>query len=130
MPVNATTPIIADKGYDHRWRCRRVSACNHSHLQRRTEQGSDHKLLAQPVIKEQGEAYGLIAMTCARINELSVVDTYYWPDYDTFEKAKNEYAGKFVEATRKAGAKVDIKEAYVYRAWFDGTDDMKSLTNF
>lgn len=34
------------------------------------------------------------------------------------------------EATRKAGAKVDIKEAYVYRAWFDGTDDMKSLTNF
>ena len=84
----------------------------------------------QPVIKEQGEAYGLIAMTCARINDLSVVDTYYWPDYDTFEKAKNEYAGKFVEATRKAGAKVDIKEAYVYRAWFDGTDDMKSLTNF
>ena len=84
----------------------------------------------QPVIKEQGEAYGLIAMTCARINQLSVVDTYYWPDYDTFEKAKNEYAGKFVEATRKAGAKVDIKEAYVYRAWFDGTEDMKSLTNF
>ena len=37
----------------------------------------------QPVIKEQGEAYGLIAMTCAQINELSVVDTYYWPDYDT-----------------------------------------------
>ena len=84
----------------------------------------------QPVIKEQGEAYGLIAMTCARINDLSVVDTYYWPDYDTFEKAKNEYASKFVEATRKAGAKVDIKEAYVYRAWFDGTEDMKSLTNF
>lgn len=84
----------------------------------------------QPVIKEQGEVYGLIAMTCARINELSVVDTYYWPDYDTFEKAKKEYAAKFVEATRNAGAKVDIKEAYVYRAWFDGTDDMKSLTNF
>ena len=84
----------------------------------------------QPVIKEQGEAYGLIAMTCARVNELSVVDTYYWPDYDTFEKAKNEYAAKFVVATRNAGAKVDIKEAYVYRAWFDGTDDMKSLTNF
>ena len=83
----------------------------------------------QPVIKEQGEAYGMIAMTCARVNELTVVDTYYWPDYDTFEKAKNEYAGKFVEATRNAGAKIDIKEAYVYRAWFDGTDDMKSLTN-
>ena len=84
----------------------------------------------QPVNKEQGEAYGLIAMTCARINDLSVVDTYFWPNYDNFEKAKNEYAGKFVEATSKAGAKVDIKEAYVYRAWFDGTDDMKSLTNF
>ena len=84
----------------------------------------------QPVIKEQGEAYGLIAMTCTRINDLSVVDTYYWPDYDTFEKAKNEYAGELVEATRKAGAKVDIKEAYVYRVWFDGTDDMKALTNF
>ena len=29
----------------------------------------------QPVIKEQGETYGLIAMTCARVNELTVVDT-------------------------------------------------------
>ena len=74
----------------------------------------------QPVIKEQGEAYGLIAM-CAQINELSVVDTYYWPDYDTFEKAKNEYAGKFVEATRKAGAKVDIKEAYIVRGSMEPT---------
>ena len=69
-------------------------------------------------------------MTCARVNELPVVDTYYWPDHDTVEKAKNEYAGKFVEAIRNAGVKTDIKEAYVYRAWFDGTDDMKSLTNF
>ena len=59
----------------------------------------------QPVIKEQGEAHGLIAMICARANELTVVDTYYWPDYDTFEKAKNEYAGKFAEATRNAGAR-------------------------
>ena len=91
----------------------------------------------QPVIKEQGEAYGLIAMTCARINELSVVDTYYWPDYDTFEKAKNEYAGKFVEATRKSDIKelrsisTEVAELLcTYRAWFDGTDDMKSLTNF
>ena len=84
----------------------------------------------QPVIKEQGEVYGLIAMTCARVNELTVVDTYYWPDYDTFEKAKNEYAGKCVEATRNVRAEIDIKEAYVYRVWFDGTDDMKSLTNF
>ena len=28
----------------------------------------------QPVIKEQSEAYGLLAMTCAQVNELSVVD--------------------------------------------------------
>ena len=69
-------------------------------------------------------------MTGARANELTIVDTLYWPDYDTFEKAKNEYAGTFVEATRNARAKIDSKEAYIYRAWFDGTDDMKSLTNF
>ena len=129
MPADATTTIVASKGFatdgDGGVYQRIVTLTFKDELSK--DAITDY---LQPVIKEQGEAYGLIAMTCARVNELSVVDTYYWPDYDTFEKAKNEYAGKFVEATRNAGAKVDIKEAYVYRAWFDGTDDMKSLTNF
>ena len=50
----------------------------------------------QPVIKEQGEAYGLIAMTCARINELSVVDTYYWPDYRSEESTMRKECGYLV----------------------------------
>ena len=35
-----------------------------------------------PIIKQQGEAYGLIAMTSTQITELSILTTYLWPDYD------------------------------------------------
>ena len=80
--------------------------------------------------RKKAKPYGMIAMTCARVSELSVVDTYYWPDYDTFEKAKNEYALAIVQQIATRAPKSISRKSYVYRAWFDGTDDMKSLSNF
>ena len=88
MPADATTTIFANKGFAKDGDCgvyqRIVTLTFKDELSKNAI--TDY---LQPVIKEQGEAYGLIAMTCARVNELSVVDTYYWPDYDSFQKAKN-----------------------------------------
>ena len=36
-----------------------------------------------PIVKQQGEAYGLIAMTQVQVSDSSVVTTFIWPDYDT-----------------------------------------------
>ena len=83
-----------------------------------------------PIIKQQGEAYGLIAMTSTQITELSILTTYLWPDYETAKAAREEYGAKIVDALRKAGAKVETKEGLVERAWFNGIDDMKALSNF
>ena len=83
-----------------------------------------------PIIKQQGEAYGLIAMTSTQITELSILTTYLWPDYETAQAARDEYGHKIVEALRKAGAKVETKEGPVERAWFNGIDDMRALSNF
>ena len=83
-----------------------------------------------PVIKQQGEAYGLIAMISTQISELSILTTYLWPDYETAQAARDEYGAKIVEALRKAGAKVETKEGPVERAWFNGIDDMRALSNF
>ena len=58
-----------------------------------------------PIIKQQGEAYGLIAMTSTQITELSILTTYLWPDYETAKAAREEYGAKIVDALRKAGAK-------------------------
>ena len=55
-----------------------------------------------PIIKQQGEAYGLIAMTSTQSNELSILTTYLWPDYETAKAAREEYGAKFVDAFRKA----------------------------
>ena len=84
----------------------------------------------QPVIKEQGEAYGLIAMTSTQITELSILTTYLWPDYETAKAAREEYGAKIVDALRKAGAKVETKEGPVERAWFNGIAAMKALSTF
>ena len=79
-----------------------------------------------PVIKQQGEAYGLIAMVSTQITELSILTTYLWPDYETAQAARDEYGHKIVEALRKAGAKVETKEGPVERAWFNGIDVYES----
>ena len=42
-----------------------------------------------PVIKQQGEAYGLIAMVSTQISELSILTTYLWPDYETAQAARD-----------------------------------------
>jgi len=34
-----------------------------------------------PIVKQQGEAYGLIAMTQVQVSDSSVVTTFIWPDY-------------------------------------------------
>ena len=36
-----------------------------------------------PIVKQQGEAYGLIAMTQVQVSDSSVVTTFIWPDYET-----------------------------------------------
>ena len=33
-----------------------------------------------PIIKQQGEAYGLIAMTQVQVSDTSVVTSFFWPD--------------------------------------------------
>ena len=43
-----------------------------------------------PIIKQQGEAHGLIAMTSTQITELSILTTYLWPDYETAKAAREE----------------------------------------
>ena len=83
-----------------------------------------------PIIKQQGEAYGLIAMTQVQVSDTSVVTTFIWPDYETAMAAWDEYGGKVTEAIRNSGAKVDVQEGLVERAWFNQTADMAVLTNF
>ena len=69
-------------------------------------------------------------MISTQISELSILTTYLWPDYETAQAARDEYGAKIVEALRKAGAKVETKEGPVERAWFNGIDDMRALSNF
>ena len=69
-------------------------------------------------------------MTSTQITDLSILTTYLWPDYETARAARDEYGHKIVDALRKAGAKVDTKEGPVERAWFNGIDDMRALSNF
>ena len=83
-----------------------------------------------PMVRQQGEAYGLIAMTQTEVSELSVVTTFIWPDYETAKSAWAEYGGKVVDAIRNSGAKIDIQEGIVERAWFNDAIDIKSLNNF
>ena len=84
----------------------------------------------QPIIKQQGESYGLISMTSTDITDLSILDIYIWPDYETAQAASNEYGAKIRDALQKAGAKVETKEGPVARAWFNGIEDLKLLSNF
>ena len=83
-----------------------------------------------PIVKQQGEAYGLIVMTQVQVSESSVVTTFIWPDYETAMAAWDEYGGKVTEAIRNSGAKVNVQEGLVERAWFNQTADMAVLTNF
>ena len=83
-----------------------------------------------PMVRQQGEAYGLIAMTQTEVSELSVVTTFIWPDYETAKSAWAEYGGKVVDAIRNSGAKIYIQEGVVEQAWFNDAIDIKSLNNF
>ena len=56
--------------------------------------------------------------------------TFIWPDYETAMAAWDKYVGNLTESIRKAGAKVDVQEGLVERAWFNQTADMAVLTNF
>ena len=69
-------------------------------------------------------------MTSTDINNLIILDIYIWPDYETAQAASNEYGAKIREALQKAGAKVETKEGPVARAWFNGIEDLNSLSNF
>ena len=75
-------------------------------------------------------SYGLISMTSTDITDLSILDIYIWPDYETAQAASKEYGAKIRDALQKAGAKVETKEGPVARAWFNGIEDLKSLSNF
>ena len=44
-----------------------------------------------PMVRQQGEAYGLIAMTQTEVSELSVVTTFIWPDYETAKAALRSF---------------------------------------
>ena len=83
-----------------------------------------------PIVKQQGEAYGLIAMTQVQVSDLSVVTTFIWPDYEAAMAAWDEYGGKVTEAIRNSGAKVEVQEGLVERVWFNRTADITGLTNF
>ena len=83
-----------------------------------------------PIVKQQGEAYGLIAMTQVQVSDSSVVTTFIWPNYETAMSAWDEYGGKVTEAIRNSGAKVEVQEGLVERAWFSETADMSTLTSF
>ena len=96
-------------------------------------------LVAEPInysgtLVKQSErmerSYGLISMTSTDITDLSILDIYIWPDYETAQVASNEYGAKVWDALQKAGAKVETKEDTVARAWFNGIGDLKSLSNF
>ena len=82
------------------------------------------------IVKQQGEAYGLIAMTQVQVSNSSVVTTFIWPDYETAVAPRDEYGGKVTAGIRNSSAKVDVKEGLVERAWFNQTADMAVLTNF
>ena len=95
-------------------------------------------LVAEPInysgtLLKQSErmerSYGLISMTSTDITDLSILDIYIWPDYETAQAASNEYGAKIRNALQKAGAKVETKEGPVARAWFNGIEDLKSLSN-
>ena len=83
-----------------------------------------------PIVKQQGEAYGLIAMTQVQVSDSGVVTTFIWSDYETAMAAWDEYGGKVTEAIRNSGAKVDVQEGLVERAWFNQTVDITVLINF
>ena len=51
-----------------------------------------------PIVKQQGEVYGLIAMTQVQVSDSSVVATFIWPDYDNAMAAWDEYGGELTEA--------------------------------
>ena len=44
--------------------------------------------------------------------------------------AWDEYGGKVTKAILNSGAKFDMQEGLVERAWFNQTADMAVLTNF
>ena len=83
-----------------------------------------------PIVNQQGEAYGLIAMTQVQVSNSSVVTTFICPDYETAVAPRDEYGGKVTEAIRNSGAKFDMQEGLVERAWFNQTTDIAVLTNF
>ena len=47
-----------------------------------------------PIVKQQGEPYGLIEMTQVQVSDSSVVTTFIWPDCETAMAAWDEYGGK------------------------------------
>ena len=63
-----------------------------------------------PILKQQGEAYGLIAMTQVQVSDSGFVTTFILSDYGTAMAAWDEYGGKVTEAIRNSGAKVDVQE--------------------
>ena len=83
-----------------------------------------------PIVKQQGEAYGLIAMTQVQVSDSSVVTTFIWPDYEPAMAAWDEYGCKVTEAIRNSRAKVDVQKGLVERAWFNQAKGMAVLTNF
>ena len=82
-----------------------------------------------PIVKQQREAYGLIAMTQVQVSGSTVVATFICPDYETATAAWDEYGGKVTEAIRNSGSKVEVQERLVERACFNQTADMTLLTN-
>ena len=83
-----------------------------------------------PITKQQGEAFGLISMTSTQVSGNIMVTTYLWPDYETAKAAFDDYGSKIIDAIRNAGAKVEIQEGPVERAWFNEACDTKSLNTF
>ena len=63
-----------------------------------------------PILKQEGEAYGLIAMTQVQVSDSGVVTNFIWSDYETAMAAWDEYGGKLTKAIRISGAKVDVQE--------------------
>ena len=50
-------------------------------------------------------------MTSTDINDLSILDIYIWPDYETAQAASKEYGAKIRDASQKAGAKFELNKA-------------------
>ena len=83
-----------------------------------------------PMTKQQGEAYGLICMTSMQVSENSLMTSYLWPDHETEKAAYDEFGSKIIDAIRNSGAKVEVQEGPVERAWFNDACDTKTLNTF